>query len=176
MPIPLGRIPARATSSDPAELLTECHERIRQHMRGATALASATDGDMAIAATAQAVHRYFTVALPLHAQDEDESVGPRLAATDLDGDTRRAVANMTAQHEDIDAVLARLVPAWAQLSERPSALGSIRETLASDTAALADLWRIHLDLEERIVFPLIGRQLDAAAREAIVAEMRSRRG
>ncbi len=175
MPIPIGRLSSRATSSDPAELLHECHDRIRQHMRGASALAGAAADDPAIAPTAQAVHRYFRIALPLHAQDEDVSVGPRLADTGLPDSYHQAVADMTAQHADIDAVLDRLLPAWRRLVEEPSALDSIRETLTADTAALEALWRIHLEMEEQIVFPLIAQRLDESTRATIVSEMRDRR-
>ncbi len=144
-------------------------------MRGAAALAAAPADDPAVAATAQAVHRYFAVALPLHARDEDESVGPRLAVTGLPPAYDRAVRDMTAQHTDIDAVLARLLPAWQRLAAEPSALADMRAALAGDTLALDKLWAIHLDMEERVVFPLIAERLDTNTRAEIVGEMRQRR-
>lgn len=175
VPIPIGGLSSRAASSEPSEMLRECHDRIRQHMRGAIALGTVAAGDPAIAPTAAALHRYFSVALPLHSQDEDESVGPRLAATGLPRVIARAVADMTAQHADIDAVLARLVPAWLRLSRDPSALDQCREALVRDTLQLDALWAVHLDLEERVIFPLIPVRLDAGTRAAIAVEMRQRR-
>ena len=176
MPIALGRISQRSSSSEPAELLLECHDRIRQHMRGAVALSTVSADDPAVAATAEAVHRYFSVALPLHSEDEDESVGPRLRATPLTADAASAVAAMTAQHADIDAALARLLPMWARLASEPASLAGMREALARDTAQFDALWAVHLDLEEHIVFPLVTARLDEATRADIVREMRARRG
>ncbi len=175
MPIPLGGLSSRATSSEPDDLLRECHERIRQHMRGAVALAAAREGDAAIAPTAAGVHRYFAVALPLHSQDEDESIGPRLAAAVVQPAYAQSVRNMTGQHVAIHAVLDRLLPMWDRLAHDPAALGALRDTLADDTRRLDALWGEHLALEERVVFPLIARMLDAATRATIVREMRARR-
>jgi hemerythrin-like domain-containing protein len=176
MPIPIGGLSPRATSSDPAQLLLECHDRIRQHMRGALALCKAPAADeAAIAATARGLIRDITIALTLHAQDEDESVGPRLAATALSPSFDRAVADMTLQHADIDRVLERLLPAWETLAGHPDQLETIRESLTVDTVKLVALWDVHLDLEECVVFPLIGERLDEATRDTIVAEMRRRR-
>ena len=176
MPIALGRLSRRASSSEPAELLLECHDRIRQHMRGAIALSTASADDPAVPATAEAVHRYFSVALPLHSEDEDASVGPRLRATPLTGEAASAVAAMTAQHADIDLALLRLLPMWARLASEPASLSGLRETLVRDTMHFDALWAVHLDLEERIVFPLVTGRLDQATRAEIVREMRARRG
>lgn len=175
MPISIGRLPTRATSSDPIDLLVECHDRIRSATGQARALSAAADGDPSIAATATAVHRYFAVALPLHSQDEDVSVAPRLTAAGLADADRHAVGDMTAQHADIDAVIARLLPLWARLAETPTSLHEMRGELARLTDRLARYWDEHLDLEERIVFPLLAARLDAQARAAIVGEMRARR-
>ncbi len=176
MGIPLGQLSPRATSSDPTDLLLECHERIRMAMRQAEAIVAAADGDPGIAPTAASVHRYFSVALPLHAADEDESLAPRLWETGLPERLLDVVAAITPQHVAIDAVLARLLPAWERLAKEPQALADLRTSLQRDTAQLDALWVEHLDLEERVVFPLIGDRLAPAVRADIVREMRDRRG
>lgn len=144
-------------------------------MRGAQALAAVAAGDPAVAPTAAAVHRYFDVALPLHSQDEDESVGPRLMDVLMCPGLEQSVKEMTRQHRDIEAVLARLLPLWKRLAETPEALDDVRSALARDTARLDALWVEHFDLEEDVVFPLIAERLDTDTRTRIVDEMRGRR-
>jgi hemerythrin-like domain-containing protein len=175
MPIALGRPSERTVSSNPAELLIECHDRIRQAMRGARGLAAAAEGDPVIAPTAEAVHRYFSVALPLHSSDEDESLAPRLFTAGVPDELADAVQAMTVQHGEIDAVLARLLPLWARLAAEPGALEAVRGDLAADTSRLDALWDLHLTLEETRVFPHVATDLDEASRAAIVQEMRARR-
>ncbi len=175
MAIPLGRLSDRSQSDEPAELLLECHDRIRQHMRGAEALAGAAADDPAVSSTAAGVRRYFDVALPLHSRDEDESVAPRLVDAVLCPGLEQSVAAMTRQHADIEAVLERLLPVWQRLVDEPAAIDEVRQPLVRDTERLAALWAEHLDLEEHAVFPLIAERLDPSARAAIVAEMRARR-
>jgi hemerythrin-like domain-containing protein len=175
MAIPLGRVSERSQSTEPADLLIECHDRIRQHMRGAQALAAAASGDPAIAPTAAAVHRYFHVALPLHSADEDVSVAPRLMDVLMCPGLEKSVADMTKQHVQIEATVERLLPLWQRLSSEPGAIEEIRATLAVDTERLDALWAEHLDLEEHVVFPLIAERLDQDVRAQIVGEMRGRR-
>ncbi len=175
MPITIGRPSPRNASSNPTELLLECHDRIRQAMRGARGLAAVAAGDPAIAPTAAAVHRYFSIALPLHSQDEDLSMAPRLFAAGVPDDLAEAVQTMTAQHADIDAVLARLLPMWGRLQHAPAELEAMRTALASDTARLDALWDTHLEMEEQYIFPRASEALDEPARAAIVEEMRARR-
>lgn len=175
MPLAIGRPSARNTSSDPTELLAECHDRIRQAMRGARGLAAVAAGDPAIAPTAAAVHRYFSVALPLHSQDEDASLAPRLFAAGIPADLEDAVTTMTAQHADIDMLLERLLPLWDRLQKEPGALDEVRQTLANHTARLDALWDIHLAVEEHYIFPRAALVLNEEARAAIVEEMRARR-
>lgn len=144
-------------------------------MRGARGLAAVPAGDPAIAPTAAAVHRYFSVALPLHSADEDESMAPRLVAADVPEELAEAIRVMSAQHADIDALLGRLLPLWDRLQQAPASLDEIRQPLASYTARLDALWDMHLTLEEEYIFPRAALALDQAAREAIVGEMRARR-
>jgi iron-sulfur cluster repair protein YtfE (RIC family) len=175
MPITIGHRPARIVSTNPAEMLLECHDRIRQAMRGARGLAEVAAADPAVAPTAAAVHRYFQVALPLHSQDEDNSLAPRLFSAGIPDDLADAVRAMHAQHTEIDAVLERLLPLWGRLAVEPDALDAVRGDLAADTARLDALWDVHLALEEGFIFPRVGAELDEQARAEIAEEMRARR-
>src|SRR5574341_1715069 len=69
--------------SDAVDLLLECHQRIRSFLGLALRLGEAWAAEPAEVADAAArVHRYFALALPLHAQDEDQSIAPRLRGRD----------------------------------------------------------------------------------------------
>jgi len=168
----------RETSDDPVALLTECHERIRRFTRLAVRLADpAIASPDEIREAAQGVHRYFSVALPLHVADEDVSIGPRLLAGGKQPRAvREAVANMTAQHVTIDELLARALPLWAALAGTDEAQAEkARAALEELAPRLAVLFDLHLVHEEDTLFPAIGA-LPAEDRAAIVREMRARRG
>ena len=98
---PLQMFPAPAEAGqvgpdDPVDLLLACHMRIRHFGQLASALPGAQEAGAAdVIDAAQRLHRYFTVALPLHVADEDESVRPRLDAHAPPPGLRDAMEAMT---------------------------------------------------------------------------------
>ena len=163
---------------DALELLLGCHSRIRHFTDMALRLANFADvsapADIVSAATA--VHRYFTVALPLHEADENESLYPRMRAILAHGDElASALDSMVAQHRDIDAVVARLVPLWEQVRRDPAAVGQLKSELLALALRLNQLWATHLQLEEEVILPLVRRRLPPAVLDSIFSEMRARR-
>lgn len=151
--------------------LTECHARIRASIALAVRIAEQAGSPTEVREAARALYRYFTVALPLHIADEEDSVRPRLAG--LAGlPSRTALAVMTHEHGEVETLLASLVPAWQALADTPDP-GRAAATLpwARELAAHLDE---HLAAEEREVFPLIDA-LPATEQAAIVGEMYARR-
>jgi hemerythrin-like domain-containing protein len=120
------------------------------------------------------VHRYFTVAFPLHVADEDESLASRLRLASPPPEVLEAVDTMSREHGPIEALVAELVPAWSTVAEDP---GRHRELAASLAPArrLAELLGTHLAAEERWIFPAIRTHLAPEVRAAIHEEMRRRR-
>ncbi len=168
---------APALEQDAVDMLLACHNRIRHFTAIAVRLAEADRSAAAeIANAAEAVHRYYCVALPLHEADENESVYPRLRRNLTDVRERESLQAMVDQHGPIDEVVARLVPRWAEVKEHPEKLPSEAAELRSDAALLQELWHEHLALEEEIVFPLIRARLTPDDLKAIHAEMKQRRG
>src|SRR5947209_5155592 len=108
--------PARQQAPDVQILLLACHERIRHFLALAGQLCESAAPAAEVAAAAAAVHRYFTVALPLHALDEDESLAPRLLRLDLPAAVRAAIGPMTAQHGPIEAAIEAAAPLWQALA------------------------------------------------------------
>ena len=131
----------------------------------ARTIANATDAAEAeVAEAAGRVHRYFAVSLPLHLQDEEQSIKPRLAADE-------ALELMSRQHREHDRLLEKLLRHWQALASDPR---RERAALRDELTALAADFEEHLRLEERTVFPAIAR-LPPDAQAEIIREMEARR-
>ena len=154
------------------DLLLACHERIRHFTVLAQKLATAEASDEQLANGARALCRYFGRALPLHSQDEDLSVRPRL---DAHGVMIRQAEAMSAQHEDIHELLDHLLVIWELVAEGPGLRNAYRNKLEERTRRLAELFEVHLEMEEEHVFPALREVLTPAEDRAIVREMRARR-
>lgn len=157
-----------------AALLLECHGRIRSFLATARRIAEAVDpppGELAEAA--RAVHRYFTEALPLHAEDEERSVLPRLRGREavLDG----ALAAMAAEHLEHRGRVADLTGACGSLAAAPALHPLLAPMLLGAVTWLERHFEAHLGAEEAVVFPGLGRWLTPAEDAAIVVELRARR-
>jgi hemerythrin-like domain-containing protein len=162
---------------DAVDMLLACHDRIRNFTGIAVRLADADGaGAAAIANAAEAVHRYYAVALPLHEADENDSVYPRLRARLTDAAERASVQSMVDQHGPIDEVIARLLPVWDELKSNPERLATHAASMRVDAERLQSLWTEHLALEEKIVFPLIRKRLVPEELSDIHREMKVRRG
>ena len=102
--------PYNQPPEDALDLLLGCHQRIRHFTVTAKNLAhaqGATHDEIRMAAAG--VHRYYSVSLPLHEADEEDSVRPRLDALD-DERVHHALAAMHDQHQAIDESIERLLP------------------------------------------------------------------
>lgn len=78
----LERIGLHEAGIEAVDLLVECHGRIRKALATAHRLAAGTSADSeSIADAALGVSSYFAEALPLRAQDAEESILHRLPGT-----------------------------------------------------------------------------------------------
>lgn len=173
MLVPLGLHPDRGDGPD--GLLLACHDRIRTFTSMATRLASGGDAPPdRVRDAAERLLRYFRDAFPLHHDDEEESVMPRLRAS---GDAALAgtLDVLSAQHGEIVPLVEALVELWKEARERPGDLAARTDRLGPPTARLAEILGAHLEIEESVMIPAVSR-LPAGEREAIVREMRARRG
>lgn len=170
MAVPLGRRDERAGVVD---LLVECHGRIRDFLAMAEQVATRADlRPEDVADGCARVERYFTLALPLHVRDEEESLLPRLSGRDPAVD--QALATMRAQHGEHEAPLRALLAALDALRRAP-ADEARRRALGERVVALARDFAAHLEAEEAVIFPALARLVPAAAQADIVGEMRARR-
>ena len=156
-------------------MLVGCHQRIRYFTGVALRIARQPEALPAeLAEAAGALLRYYSVALPLHEADENETLYPRLRASDAGSTALAANDAMLQQHAELDDVLAALIPLWQEVQRNPASASGMAGPLLQQTTLLERLWQIHLKLEEEIVFPAMQQHLGAEL-DAMAAEMRARR-
>jgi iron-sulfur cluster repair protein YtfE (RIC family) len=173
--IRLGAAPKTPAAQDAVDALADCHVRIRDFTALAARLASASGAPAAeVRDAAEKVHRYFSVALPLHAEDEERSVAPRLAGKDPRVD--RELGEMVREHAEHGDAVGRVLAACAVLRDRPEALPEVAAALAAAAEDLRLHFVPHLAREEEVVFPALRAHLSPAELRELQAEMRARRG
>lgn len=170
------RKPEEEAVRDAIALLVECHGRIRQFTKIALRLANAKDVDDAeIREAANGLIRYFTIALPLHSEDEEESLHRRLALSEAPAEVKDALDGMVREHGPIHETIDALGLLWRELVENPARLAEHRAELLERATTLAELFEEHLAKEEAIVFPAARKYLRPEAIGEILEEMRARR-
>ncbi len=170
----LGKIGRAVAPADAVDLLLECHGRIRAFLAMARRLGEATgESAQAVSDAAVQVHRYFTLALPLHARDEEESILPRLRGRDPLVDLQLDV--MVQEHQEHREPLGRLVDACAEIGADPGRHPRLAGSVLRATTELDRHFLHHLAREEEVIFPAVRRLLDAATDAGVVKEFRLRR-
>src|SRR5664280_1181534 len=160
---------------DAVDLLVGCHQRIRHFTGVAVKLAHAQGAaPEEIAQAAAGVHRYYSVSLPLHEADEDQTLQSRLRAV-ADEQVRHALLAMGDQHQAIDELIERLLPLLVLVTNNPDTLAEVGGEMCSITKALEEIFRAHLQMEEEIIFPAIRQALPESTRAEILREMQERR-
>jgi hemerythrin-like domain-containing protein len=160
----------------PFEMLRACHERVRRTVGLLVRLHAHLDVQGADASARQAaadVLRYFDLAGPLHHEDEERHVLPRLRAAGgeaaaladrLHADHRRMAIDWARVRADLQAVVAG----------EAAALDSSAERLAR-WQAFGSLHAEHVVAEEALAYPEAERRLGAAETAAMGDEMVGRR-
>ena len=169
----LHAIGKKQQSEELVDLLLGCHGRIRTFLAIAIAIgekAEASDDDVADGGAR--VQRYFSEALPLHVEDEEEGVLPRLHGRSPEVDA--ALDTMCDEHDQHEAPLRHLLELCARLRSTPGDAAT-RAALAGAGRHLLAVLEPHLEAEERVVFPAIRALLSAEEQLAIVGELRARR-
>ena len=167
--------PKTRAETGAVELLVGCHQRIRHFTSVATKLAHAQGtAHEEISSTAESVYRYYSVSLPLHEADEEDSLRPRLDKLP-DDRIRHALAAMHDQHMAIDDLLERLLPLLRLVGNNPATLADAGGEMCSITKALSEIFSAHLQMEEEVIFPAIDAQLTEQDRAELTREMQNRR-
>ena len=169
----LVQIGKRPDTVDVVGLLLECHDRIRKFTTMARDLAAARGASLdAIRDAASQVRRYFVESLPLHMADEEKQIVPRLLGINAQLD--RALATMEADHTAHEPLVRRLVELCSMLVGDPRQVAAVATELHAVATKLTSEFFVHLELEERVIFPAL-RRLPNEERAAILVAMRERR-
>ncbi len=162
----------RRATADLVGALLECHERIRSFSTLARRVADRPDLPAAERAEACArIARYFVEALPLHVQDEEVSIRPRLQGRSRVLDD--VLAEMHAQHLAHKVPLGRLVELCARLGATPDL--ATRTAFREVAYHLDEQMEQHLRHEETLLVPAFRAELSHDEEAAILAELRARR-
>jgi hypothetical protein len=160
---------------EPAEPFLACHARIRSITELVCRLCDTRDAkETDIAKTARTVHWYFAMAFPLHTEDEDLSLAPRLLGAPVSREVENAIALQAAQHPIIESITSDVADMALAVARDPVSLSSVRQPLGTLAAGLGAVWETHLGLEERVIFPAL-RELPRASVQEMIAECESRR-
>src|SRR4051812_25800330 len=109
---PLRPLRVTPLPGSPAARLLEFHARIWSYADLAVRLAEPEgqpDGELTEAATR--LHRFFTVAWPLHCADEEVSIEPRLVAL-LARESPDVLGKVAREHAELERRLEWLRPRW----------------------------------------------------------------
>ena len=173
VPLVLHAAPA-AGFDEPFEMLAACHERVQRMLRLLRRLAAHLGEHGADAQAAQAavdVMRYFDEAAPRHHDDEELHVLPRLREQGQAGLADR----LHAQHVAMHAAWARLREDLADVAAGRPPAGAHADFVARGEA-FAAMYDEHIPLEDGQAYPQARAALDAAALQAMSADMAARRG
>ncbi len=171
----ISRAPFEPKTEDAVDLLTGCHDRIRHFTGVAVKLAHAQGAAPdEIVQAAAGVHRYYSVSLPLHEADEEETLRPRMEAMP-DDKVRPALLAMSDQHMAIDELLERLLPLLVMVRNNPDAIAAAGAEMCAITKALDEMFRAHLQMEEEVIFPAIRGGLGETTQAEMLREMQARR-
>lgn len=157
----------------PITLLLGAHDRLRTFGRLASSLTRAGQSSPAeVAESSVRLARFFDLAIPIHEADEEETLGTMLPSRAPE--LADALRVMKEQHRHLHEILDELRPHWETLSRDPESLGSEPWDLRSAGRRLDAVLRVHLALEENVVFPVVDR-LDDRFQDELRAALWARR-
>lgn len=161
----------------PVELMSDCHRRIESFLATLQHLAEhASDAELTDTERSELTRAltYFSEAAPLHTQDEEVSLFPRLmkAAPHKAGPV---LERLESDHRTAEAAHARV----EALGQRWLGDGTLpvddREALRGLLADLSAIYGEHIQLEDETLFPLATEVLDGNTLHEIGREMEARR-
>jgi hemerythrin-like domain-containing protein len=164
----------------PFEMLEACHERVQRSLALLDRLVEHVHGqglDADARSAARDVLRYFDLAAPLHHEDEERHVLPRLAAS-ADAESRALAALLQQEHrrqETLWQVLREPLAAWAAEPAEGAAPPPERFPAPDALSEFQALYARHIAREESVAYPQARADFPAAALAAMSEDMTARR-
>ncbi len=177
MPVQIG---AQTHSfDDPTGLLSDCHRRVEMFMGSLQAVAAVCDQPLRddVRRALDLALRYFREAAPKHTADEEESLFPRLRQIE-NPELQAALAHLDALEQDhrwaepLHKIVDLLGNEYLSRGElTPAKSGDFRQAVSQ----LADMYRRHIDVEDKHVFPVAAKVVSTQLKAEIAKEMAARR-
>ncbi len=176
MAIQIGAKPDRGFD-DPLGMLEDCHRRIERFLRMLGVVAAQACGrslnEEESAAIAAALH-YFQEGGRRHNADEEESLFPRLRATQLD-QPQTSLAHLEEDHRRTEQLHRQVEALYHKWIDSSALSGIEQQALLALTSELQCIYAEHIRVEESTVFPRAAQVLDKTAIAAIGLEFQARR-
>jgi hemerythrin-like domain-containing protein len=179
MPIRIGQRPDHGFD-EPLGLLSDCHRRIEYFLQVLIAIADQVNGGPCTATQGSQLDgalTYFATAAPRHTADEEESLFPRLRASDaadvqqaldLLGRLERDHVAANEHHQAVDSLGRRwLTNGWLTASDV--------QHLRTHLLGLQQIYQGHILAEDQEIFPTARRLLAATELREMGREMAARR-
>lgn len=180
MPVVIGA-KRESDFTDPIGMLGDCHGRIVRFLQVFVTLATRMNGADLTPEQRSALATsllYFRESAPKHTADEEESLFPRLRRLRTP-ESAAVLAKVDSLEEDhvcageYHAEIDQLGQLWLEQGRLPAEQAARFSTLVRE---LSELYRHHIGIEDREVFPFAAAALSEADRASVGAEMAARRG
>lgn len=161
---------------DPIGMLKDCHRRIESFLDILCVVVDRAQGRSLTGEERDAVRaalQYFQTGGARHTADEEESLFPRLRESDAK--CCEEIDRLEDDHHeasDLHGSVERFYSVWIDSGRLEP---EETQLLLSETARLKQLYSLHIEIEETIVFARAGQVLDSQAIAAIGTEFRFRR-
>jgi hemerythrin-like domain-containing protein len=180
MPVLIGKT-IESDYTNPLGLLSDCHRRIERFLNLLfTVVSQATEAKLRTEerqALATALG-YFREAAPKHTRDEEESLFPRLRASQ-NPQAQAAFSMLDTLHEDhetADISHQQVEVLCLQWLSDDYLQEESRNRLSQLLTGLKSIYERHIAVEDTQIFPLARKILNASQLQSIASEMASRRG
>ena len=179
MPIQIGTKTGHGFNN-PIGLLTDCHRRIKKFLMIMITVMRQTHGGPLLVSQQQALEtalQYFREAAPKHTMDEEKSLFPRMRLVQEFSNQNdiRFLDHLEKEHEIVDEShhqVEMMIEKWLKQGEL-SFDDSV--CLSNALGRLSVIYKKHIYLEEKRIFPLAARMLSRTDVAAIGREMAIRR-
>lgn len=180
MAIQIGAKP-ESSFKQPLGLLSDCHRRIERFLAQLISVTAQGQGKALGEPQREALEvalRYFRKAAPLHTEDEEASLFPRLRAADNAEALAawEALTALEADHDTADIAHAEVDRLGQRWLETDVLTAEEARHLLETLHALREMYRKHIAVEDSIIFPMAGRALEPEQIADVGKEMAARRG
>ena len=162
---------------DPIGMLIDCHRRIERFLEILLKVADRAHGRALTGeeiAAVQSALQYFRTGGRRHTADEEESLFPRLR-TESHAKNFEEVRGLESDHRNannLHEVVDALYSVWIRCGFLDP---NDEQRLKSGTEELNHLYKEHIQVEEKVVFPRAGEMLDSRTIATIGLEFHARR-